>query len=104
MFQSRYRNTRESSGEPERAVVTWVEVQINLRDIAGILLPLDFRKAFDTIEWEFIQRNIALFNFAENTQRWIFILAHILDQNRKCRSKLWFLHKLFSLVKRSETS
>ena len=37
----------------------------------GILLQLDFRKAFDTIEWEFIQRTIALFNFGESIQRWI---------------------------------
>ena len=37
--------------------------QTNLQNIPGILLQLDFRKALDTIEWEFIQRTIALFNF-----------------------------------------
>ena len=47
--------------------------QTKLQNIPGILLQLDFRKAFDTIEWEFIQRTIALFNFGESIQRWISI-------------------------------
>ena len=45
--------------------------QTKLQNIPGILLQLDFRKAFDTIEWEFIQRTIALFNFGDSIQRWI---------------------------------
>ena len=44
-----------------------------LRNIPGILLQLDFRKASDAIEWEFIQRTIALFNFWGSIQRWISI-------------------------------
>ena len=47
--------------------------QTKLQNIPGILLQLDFRKAFDTIEWELIQRTIALFNFGEYIQRWISI-------------------------------
>ena len=47
--------------------------QTKLHNIPGILLQLDFRKAFDTIEWEFIQRTIALFNFGRSIQRWISI-------------------------------
>ena len=47
--------------------------QTKLRNIPGILLQLDFCKAFDTIEWEFIQRTIALFNFGGSIQRWISI-------------------------------
>ena len=47
--------------------------QTKLRNIPSILLQLDFRKAFDTIEWEFIQRTIALFNFGGSIQRWISI-------------------------------
>ena len=45
--------------------------QTKLQNIPGILLQLDFRKAFDTIEWEFIKRTIALFNFGDSIQRWI---------------------------------
>ena len=43
--------------------------QTKLQNISGILLQLDFRKAFDSIEWEFIQRTIALFNFGVSIQR-----------------------------------
>ena len=34
----------------------------DVKKIPGILLFVDFEKAFDTIEWEFIQ-NVKLFNF-----------------------------------------
>ena len=37
--------------------------QTEQQDILGILLLLDFRKAFDTIEWNFIQQTLSLFNF-----------------------------------------
>ena len=37
--------------------------QTEQQDIPGILLSLDFRKAFDTIEWNFIQQTLSLFNF-----------------------------------------
>ena len=47
--------------------------QTKLHNIPGILLQLDFRKAFDTIEWGFIERTIALFNFGGSIQRWISI-------------------------------
>ena len=40
-----------------------------LQAIPGILLQLDFQKAFDTIEWKFIQNAIAFFNFGESIQR-----------------------------------
>ena len=42
--------------------------QTKLQDIPGILLQLDFQKAFDTIEWKFIQNVIAFFNFGESIQ------------------------------------
>lgn len=34
--------------------------QTEQQDIPGILLLLDFRKAFDTIEWNFIQQTLSL--------------------------------------------
>ena len=45
--------------------------QTKLHDIPGILLLLDFRKAFDTIEWSFVKRTPKAFNFGENIQQWI---------------------------------
>ena len=45
--------------------------QTKLESIPGILLQLDFCKAFDTIEWSFIYKVIALLNFGGSMQRWI---------------------------------
>ena len=36
----------------------------------GIALFVDFRKAFDTIEWNYLQKALALFNFGPNFLQW----------------------------------
>ena len=38
----------------------------------GILVSLDFKKAFDTLEWQFI-KILELFNFGENVKKWVRI-------------------------------
>ena len=45
--------------------------QTELENIPGILLQLDFRKAFDTIEWPMIQQVLSIFNFGASIKRWI---------------------------------
>ena len=42
-----------------------------LHNIPGILLLLDFRKAFDTIEWSFIQNTLNFLNFGDGIERWV---------------------------------
>ena len=42
-----------------------------LHNIPGILLLLDFRKAFDTIEWSFIQNTLSFLNFGDGIKRWV---------------------------------
>ena len=42
--------------------------------ISGILLFIDFEKAFDTIEWSFIQNVLACFNFGPVVRKWVSIL------------------------------
>ena len=42
-------------------------------DLTGILVSLDFRKAFDTLEWPFIKSVLNLFNFGESVKRWTSI-------------------------------
>ena len=52
-------------------VINDILEQTKLQSIPGILLQLDFCKAFDTIEWSFIHKVIALLNFRDCIQRWI---------------------------------
>ena len=44
------------------------------KNIPGIALFIDFKKAFDTIEWEFINRCLQAFNFGPDIQTWVKIL------------------------------
>ena len=39
--------------------------------IPGLLLLIDFEKAFDSLEWSFIQKTLAFFNFGESIQKWV---------------------------------
>ena len=39
--------------------------------IIGFLVALDFRKAFDSLEWPFIMRVLDVFNFGSRIKRWI---------------------------------
>lgn len=48
--------------------------QAATQNVPGILLQLDFKMAFDTIEWKFIQKTLARFNFGDSIQRWISTL------------------------------
>ena len=43
--------------------------QTELQKIPGILLLLDFQKAFDTLEWPFIQNTLNLFNFGNGIKK-----------------------------------
>ena len=43
--------------------------QTNKDNISGILVSLDFRKAFDTLEWSYIQHSLKVYNFGEGLRR-----------------------------------
>ena len=45
----------------------------NLQNLPGILTSLDFRKAFDSIEWPFLMRTLDYFNFGWDIKRWVKI-------------------------------
>ena len=40
-------------------------------DIPGILVSLDFRKAFESLEWPFIMRTLDTFNFGTSIKKWV---------------------------------
>lgn len=39
--------------------------------IPGLLLMIDFEKAFDSVSWSFLQKALKLFNFGPDIRRWI---------------------------------
>ena len=52
-------------------LLTDVLEQTSQQDIPGILLLLDFRNPFDTLEWPFIQEILSAFNFGESIKHWV---------------------------------
>jgi hypothetical protein len=40
-------------------------------DIPGVLLLIDFEKAFDTVEWSFIEKTLQFYGFGPSLQKWI---------------------------------
>ena len=42
----------------------------------GILLAIDFEKAFDTLKWSYLQKTLTSFGFGEIFCRWVKILYH----------------------------
>ena len=50
-----------------------------INDIPGIAVFLDFEKAFDSIEWDFIQKCLESFNFGPNLRQWINVFYKDID-------------------------
>ena len=46
-------------------------VLTNKQQIPGVLVALDFCKAFDSLEWPFIMETLNLFNFGTGIKLWI---------------------------------
>lgn len=49
---------------------------VEKEDIAAIIMSIDYEKAFDFLEWDFIQKALTFFNFGEGFKKWIHILYH----------------------------
>ena len=47
---------------------------VDENDIPAILILVDFEKAFDRLEWKFIQESLQFFNFGPSIQQWIKVL------------------------------
>ena len=46
----------------------------SLRDMPGLILLIDFEKAFDTLEWAFLDKALQSFNFGEVFRKWVKIM------------------------------
>ncbi len=45
-------------------------------NIPGLLMTIDFEKAFDTIEFDFIEKTLDYFNFGTTLKKWISLFLH----------------------------
>ena len=46
----------------------------DINDIPAIILQIDFEKAFDSVEWNFIDQTLSSFNFGPKIRKWVKIL------------------------------
>ena len=60
-------------GENIRTVQDAIEYLI-INKKAGILLLIDFEKAFDTVRWSFIDKTLQAFNFGISFRKWVSVL------------------------------
>ena len=57
-------------GENIRLISNIVDIFLKQK-LPGILISLDFQKAFDSLKWPFMQRVLELFNFGVSINNWI---------------------------------
>ena len=57
-------------GQDIRLIADVVE-QTRKLNRSGILLSLDFQKAFDTLEWSCIHHVLKLYNFGDSLRNWV---------------------------------
>ena len=46
----------------------------DIEKIPGLLLFIDFEKAFDTLEWSLIEKTLKYYNFGDSLILWIKLL------------------------------
>jgi hypothetical protein len=59
-----------------------------------ILLALDYTKAFDSVNFEFVHKTFDLFNFGENFKKWIKI---IFNGGKSCVTNNGFISESFDI-------
>ena len=62
-------------GECSRLICDLID-KTEEENIPGILLLLDFEKAFDSLEWNFIKETLSFFNFGPCIMQWFTTLYH----------------------------
>ena len=68
----------------------------HMTETPGYILLVDFEKAFDSIEWEFLFKCLKLYNFGENFLNWIKILY---TNIQACVSNNGYFSQYFNLTR-----
>ena len=61
-------------------------------NMPGLLIFIDFEKAFDSLEWNFLYNCLDVFNFGPNFKRWIKtfyanIKSCVVNKKKKTKTK-----------------
>ena len=59
-----------------RSILDIMEIT-KVKKLPGVLLFLDFEKAFDSLQWDFLEKCLEKFNFGPDFRRWV----HIFDND-----------------------
>ena len=67
------------------------------KEIQGVALFLDFKKAFDSIEWDYLTTVLDVFNFKEDFKRWVKVFYTDISN---CATNNGFASPFFNLNRR----
>ena len=80
-------------GETIRSIFDVMDFTLN-ENISGLMIFIDFHKAFDSIEWDYLYKCLEAFNFGEDFIRW----AKTFNKNiESCTVNNGFFSKYFKL-------
>ena len=57
-------------GETVRSIFDIMDFTLD-ENISGLMIFIDFHKAFDSLEWDFLYKCLEAFNFGEAFMRWV---------------------------------
>ena len=60
-------------GENINEIISTID-KLETEDHPGLLVSIDFYKAFDTLEWTFIKKAFEYFNFQEHLIKWVSVI------------------------------
>ena len=66
------------------------------QNIPGLLLSIDFEKAFDTVSWKFISKTLDYFNFGDSVKKWIKLFQNEAESSmlqNGCLSEFFYLKR-----------
>ena len=64
------------------------------QDLPGLILSIDFEKAFDTVSWSFIEKVLKYFNFGPSVISWIKLFQ---NRSESCIIQNGFMSDFFKL-------
>ena len=67
------------------------------RNLSGMLLLIDFEKAFDTVKWSAIDKTLSFFNFGQSFINWIKVIYYHNVQSAVLNNG--YISKFFELQK-----